>query len=87
MLLATLLTGCTSTKVEYIEKPYVPELNFPILPELYGDTRNMDDTVNVPGEWIIQLEEFRIYYEETEKNYKRLKELYKEEANDIDYFH
>lgn len=76
ILLATLLTGCASTRVEYIEKPYVPDLNFPILPELYGDTRNADDTVTVPGEWIIQLDEFRIYYEETEKNYNELKALY-----------
>lgn len=76
MLLATLLMGCTSTKIEYIEKPYLPELNFPFFPELYGDVRNPDDTVTVPGEWIIQLREFQIHYEETEKDYNDLKALY-----------
>ena len=76
MLLAMLLTGCTSTKIEYIEKPYLPELNFPFFPELYGDVRNPDDTVTVPGEWIIQLREFQIHYEETENDYNDLKALY-----------
>ncbi len=68
--------GCASVKTEYVEKPYLPELNFPKLPELYDDIRNQDDTVTVPGEWIIQMDEFRIYYEETEKNYNDLKALY-----------
>ena len=75
-LLAMLLMGCTSTKIEYIEKPYLPELNFPNFPELYDDIRNPDDSVTVPGEWIIQMDEFRIYYEETEKTYNELKTLY-----------
>ena len=76
MLLIMLLTGCVSTKIEYVEKPYVPELNFPFFPKLYDAVRNPDDTVTVPGEWIIQIREFEIYYEETENNYIKLKELY-----------
>lgn len=76
ILLATLLTGCASVKTEYIEKPYLPELNFPIFPELYNDIRNPDNTVVVPGEWIIQLREFQIHYEETENDYNDLKVLY-----------
>ena len=77
MLLVTLLTGCTSTKIVYVEKSYVPELNFPLFPRLYGEIRNPDDTVTVPGEWIIQVKEFEIYYEETKKDYSRIKELHK----------
>lgn len=76
MLLAMLLMGCTSTKIEYIEKPYLPELNFPFFPELYDDVRNPDDTVTVPGKWIIQLRKFQILYEETENDYNGLKALY-----------
>lgn len=76
MLLAMLLMGCTSTKIKYVEKPYLPELNFSFFPELYGDVRNPDDTVTVPGEWIIQLREFQIHYEETENDYNDLKALY-----------
>lgn len=71
-----LLTGCVSVRTEYIEKPCLPELNFPIFPELYDDVRNPDNTVTVPGEWMIQMDEFRIYYEEIEKNYNDLKTLY-----------
>lgn len=74
--LAMLLIGCTSTKIEYIEKPYLPELNFPFFPELYGDVRNPDDTVTVPGDWIIQISDFQTYYEELEDNYNDLKALY-----------
>lgn len=81
MFLAMLLIGCTSTKVEYIEKPYLPELNFPFFPGLYGDVRNPDDTVTVPGDWIIQITDFQIYYEELEDNYNDLKKKYKGESD------
>ena len=83
MFLATLLMGCTSTKIEYVEKPYVPELDFPFFPKLYGDVRNPNSTVTVPGEWIIQLREFEIYYTETEKNYKRIKKLYEDKNESV----
>lgn len=75
MLLIMLLTGCISTtKVVY--KPYVPELDFPIYPDLEGEQRNADNTVTVPGEWIIRMQEFHIYYEALEKDYNDLKALY-----------
>lgn len=70
-----LLTGCIST-TEVVYKPYMPDLDFPIYPDLEGDKRNADDTVTVPGEWIIRMKEFHIYYEELEKNYNGLKTLY-----------
>lgn len=81
MLLLTLLTACTSTKIEYIEKPYLPELNFPFFPELYGDVRNPDDTVTVSGAWVIRLREFQIHYEELEDNYNDFKKKYKGESD------
>lgn len=82
MLLLTLLTACTSTKIEYIEKPYLPELNFPFFPGLYGDVRNPDDTVTVPGAWVIRLREFQIHYEELEDNYNDLKKKYEGESEE-----
>lgn len=81
MLLLTLLTACTSTKIEYIEKPYLPELNFPFFPGLYEDVRNPDDTVTVPGTWVIRLREFQIHYEELEDNYNDFKKKYEGESD------
>lgn len=75
MLLIMLLTGCIST-TEVVYKPYVPVLDFPIFPDLEGEERNADNTVTVPGEWIIRMQEFHIYYEELEKDYNDIKALY-----------
>lgn len=75
MLLPMLLMGCIST-TEVIEKPYVPNLDFPIFPELEGEKVNADYTVTVSGEWIIRLQEFHIRYDEVEKDYNDIKALY-----------
>lgn len=79
ILLAMLLTSCVSGKVEYIEKAYVPELNFPIFPALDGGIENADGSVSVSAEWIIQLAEYKIRIEETEKNYNEIKDNYSHE--------
>lgn len=75
MLAAMLLTCCQSTKT-YIDRPVVPELVFPVFPELSGAVRNADGTVTVGADWIVRLAEFRIRLDETEKNYNELKALY-----------
>ena len=77
ILLVTLLTSCVSGKIEYIEKPYVPEISFPIFPALDGGIENEDGSVSVPAEWIVELAVYKIRIEETEKNYNELKALYK----------
>ena len=69
-----LLTSCLSTS--YIEKPYVPSLNFPTFPVVEEYERNPNGTVAVSDEWIKRLAEFKIRYEETEKTYNDIKELY-----------
>lgn len=76
MLLAMLLTGCQN--INYIEKPYVPPISFPTFPKLkdYEYTRNPDDTVTVDGKYIIKLQDYGVYIEETEKTYNDLRELY-----------
>lgn len=76
-LLAMLLTSCTST--EYVDRPFVPEIVFPIFPALDGEERNADGTVSVPGEWLVRLAEYRIRIEETERNYNGIKALYEGE--------
>ena len=48
---------------------------------MYGDVRNPDDTVTVPGDWIIQITDFQIYYEELEDNYNDLKKKYEGESD------
>ena len=81
MLLAMLLPACRTTKVEYVEKPVVPEIVFPIFPTLTDATRNREEhTVSVPEDWIVRLEEYRIRISETEKNYNELKTLYESEG-------
>ena len=77
ILSAMLLTSCLSTS--YIEKPYVPSLTFPTFPVVESYERNNDGTVTVSGEWIKRLAEFKIRYEETEKTYNEIKEMYSEE--------
>ena len=86
MLLIMLSTACRSTEVVTVEKTYVPELEFPKFPLADSMKNNKDGTVTVKAEWILLLEEYHIRIEETESNYNMLKELYEEEANDIDYF-
>ena len=71
-----LLASCISPKVEYIDRPVVPEVAFPVFPDIGEVSRNPDGTVTVPGEWIVRLAEYKIRIEETEKNYKALKNLY-----------
>lgn len=76
MLLATLLTSCVSAKIEYIEKPCLPELNFPVFPELKNERLNEDGSVTVPADWVVRLAEYKIRIEETESSYNDLKALY-----------
>ncbi len=56
--------------------PYVPELKFPVFPELEEVKRNDNLTVTVKVDWIIRLKEFHIRYEELEKNYRDIKKMY-----------
>lgn len=79
ILLATLLQSCLSTS--YIEKPYVPPLNFPAFPAIEEYERNANGTVTVSGEWIKRLAEYKIRIEETEKTYTEIKELYGDKGN------
>jgi len=76
MLLIMLLTSCISAKIEYVEKPVVPEISFPIFPELKNERLNNDGSVSVPADWIVRLAEYKIRIEETESSYNDLKALY-----------
>lgn len=76
MLLIMPLTSCISAKIEYVEKPVVPAISFPIFPELENERLNEDGSVTVPTDWIIRLAEYKIRIEETENDYNDLKALY-----------
>ena len=79
MLSTTPFLGCRTTNIEYVEKPIVPEITFPVFPVLSGAVRNKEDrTVSVPEEWLVRLGEYRIRLEETEKTYTELKKTYME---------
>lgn len=75
-----LLTSCISSEIEYIEKPVVPSITFPVFPALTESERNGDGTVTVDEEWIVRLAEYKIRIEETERNYTDLKALYEGES-------
>ena len=74
-----LLTSCVTIKTN--EKVIVPELVFPIFPKLQ-EYEKVEKGVIVSDDYIIQLAEYKIMIEETEKNYNDIKSLYKEDAND-----
>lgn len=79
MLLTMLLAGCQSTRIEYVEKPVVPPLSFPVFPLLKDGeyVRNREaGTVTVPEEWIVRLRIYQIEIEKTEKNYMGIKALF-----------
>ena len=81
ILLTTLFAGCQTPKVDYVEKPVVPEITFPVFPVLSGAVRNEEErTISVPEEWIVYLEEYRIRIKETEKNYNEIKKIYENET-------
>lgn len=77
ILLPMLLTSCLSTS--YIEKPYVPPLNFPTFPVLEEYERTPNGRVNVSDEWIKDIAEYKIRIEETEKTYNDIKSMYGED--------
>lgn len=77
--MTTLLTSCASGKVEYVDKPIVPEVFFPDFPEIGETERNDNGTVSVSEDWIVRIAEFKIRYKETEKSYNELKVLYSRE--------
>lgn len=68
--------SCASAKIEYIEKPVMPEINFPIFPELENEVLNEDGSVTVSADWIVRLAEYKIRIEEIEKSYNDLKALH-----------
>lgn len=73
--LITLLAYCQSRRVEYINRPYVPPLAFPIFPEVAWVVRDKEDrSVTVPEEWFVSVARFKILYEELEKDYNGIKE-------------
>lgn len=73
MLSIMLLTSCVSkTVVKFI----VPDVDFPIFPVADTMINNKDGTVTVDSEWVVKIAEYSIRIEETESNYKEIKELY-----------
>ena len=71
MLLTMLLTSCVSNEVVYVDKPYIPDLDFPTFPVLEGGEDNGNSTVTVSSDWILRLAEYKIRIEETEKKLQR----------------
>ena len=72
-----LLTACRSTKV--VEKKVVPHLDYPEFPLADEMHRLGNGWVEVPEQWIVDVEEYHIKITETENVYNRLRELYGEE--------
>lgn len=75
------LKGCQSVKLVTVDKYVVPPITFPIFPLAEQIIPNEDGTSTVPSDWIINLAEYQLLIEETENNYKELKELYEGDSN------
>ena len=76
ILLIMPLISCVTTKKT--ESVYVPELVFPIFPEL-KEFEKINNGVIVSNEYILELAKYKILIEETEKTYNDIKSLYKED--------
>lgn len=74
-LLLMLLISCVSNTVY---KTVVPEVSFPKFPRAESIFNNGDGTCTVSSDWIVQLAEYSIRIQETENNYKEIKELYED---------
>jgi hypothetical protein len=70
------MTSCQSVKTEKVY--IVPDVDFPVFPSLEREIHE-DGSWTIPKESIDQLAEYYIKIQETETNYKELKELYEKE--------
>lgn len=68
--------SCQSVKVEY--KYIVPDIDYPIFPEIERVVHK-DGSWTIPKESADLLAEYYIRIQETEKNYKEIKENYEKE--------
>lgn len=76
MVSCLLMTSCQSVKTEKIY--IVPDVDFPAFPELEREV-HADGSWTIPKESMDQLAEYYTKIQETEANYKELKELYEKE--------
>ena len=79
MLLIMQLMSC-ATKIKTENKTVVPELVFPILPDLSNyEHKRISSGVIVSDEYITDMAKYKILIEETEKTYNDIKSLYEED--------
>ena len=74
--LLMLLTSCVSNTVY---KVVVPDIDFPIFPLAETIEDNGDGTSSVDNHWLVRIAEYYIRINETELNYKEIKEMYEKE--------
>ena len=78
ILLIMPLTSC-ATKIKTETETIIPELVFPIMPDLSDyEHKRIKEGVIVSNEYIVDMAKYKILIEETEKTYNDLKELYNE---------
>ena len=76
MAICLLMTSCQSVKTEKVY--IVPDVDFPTFPALDREIHE-DGSWTIPKESIDLLAEYYIKIQETEANYKELKDLYEKE--------
>ena len=76
MVSCLLMTSCQSVKTEKVY--IVPDVDFPNFPALEREIHE-DGSWTIPKESVDLLAEYYIKIQETETNYKELKELYEKE--------
>ena len=76
LTLTLLCLSCMTTQAttEYV----VPEIDFPTFPILTGAYGINEVETVVPNSWLFKLAEYKIRIDETEKNYKTVKQICEE---------
>lgn len=73
------LMSC-ATKIKTETRIIVPELVFPIIPDLSNyEYKRIKEGVIVSNQYIIDMSKYKILIEETEKTYNDIKSLYEED--------
>jgi len=74
--LVLLLVSCKTVETVNTETVIVPEIVFPVFPELENARVNNDSTVTISQDWVMQLAEYKIRMQQAVETYNKIRALY-----------
>ena len=80
--LTLLLMSCKTVEVVNTETVIVPEIVFPVFPDLENVTINENGTITVAKDWVMQLAEYKIRMQQAVETYNNVKALYDDTRGD-----